>query len=1405
VLFIDGIDRVCPDQRGVINDILRAIESEERLARWKVLATSRDQGLEPYRTWFPPSLYCCTGIGDVPIGPFTDGEADALADKMPNLRPLLFGAAGVREIARRPFFAAVLGRSFPDGTPSPQTEVDLIKAWWDRAGHDAPVEAVPLRQRALLDLAERGVRNLGKSIPARLLKDGTFAEVPGLKTDLVIRDHNGGASFSFTHDIFFEWVFYRHLIELGDEWKDALLEAGEPPLLGRVVGLLAQSMLGTRGRWSRGYRELEAGSLRRQWRREWLTAPPFSSSFAQGQQEFQALLSENDFALLEKLLVWFQAQHTIPSPLVLRYASAAVEGVDRVSIADLFSWPSDFESWRRLLDWLLPIAPCLPPRVIPHVLEVFGVWQNLLAEFRNERSAKIVQVASCWLVELETVEYAEELIFERGRCDGLQRVRWDGLGGEARKSLANSLRLLVMRSARSYPGPAKALFERAVANESMRRAVYGDLMTFTPTMVDVSTEAIVAVAKAEILEELPQDEADREEREHSERIERIARIRAIPENERTEAERDAIDHNFYSIGRDSYDLDDVGINRHQSYYYPPSALHEPFATLLARKPEAGLGLIRDIANHATKGWHQVQLIDRRRRGTPMPAKLEFPWGKQEFWGDWHVYNWFMGQLAPQPLECAFLALRFWAFKRIEAGWPTDEVVRSVLEGSQCYASLGLALVLALETYDASQTTFPAMTCQRLWAHDMTRVVQEPMRNVDLLGWEPQELSKLTGQQAKAQEFLESRASRRRDVRELAIRFALCGDKALRARFKAALAAFPDDLPYEVEEDRSNPAATAALKEKAERWAGLGDIGNYRKQETASDGYMITYNPPDALTPAQEERLKDTTTYLQAQRVIAWAMKSLNDNALDEAITLEAGVAFARLRESPTILDERVDVGEHAPQTTLSAVAAAAVRFGPPAGPDYDWAWGVLERVARMQEPKNQFSGSRIPWHPANHLIVALAHDRRSPTPRKDSARILLQLTAHPIEGVEQLAFSALFADRDEHIRWVAGQRAMDRSLYYRAEVSVDGHRDDAVGRKAHEASLVRALERLDESGDTPLSTIPPAWVKAKRTPRSRQSEDGTRWDDANPSFDAQFASKLLSMFPIEAWCESATYRPMFAKTLKEFCTWTAERLMPLWQAGRRRRSNRTGSNLFQWNRVLGDVLARAAPFFVVQDLRCDFLGPFLVNDDEGLKLLAPFFNMTVIRHVIDAPTIPDNTFDLLGDAVDRVIADPTFQPGRYRTGEVHGSDMPTLVRALLFVNFDKSSSGSARFANGDWSQVSRVMPIVTRLVKATGWSTFVMQTFMTLCERAGTQYPLDAFTEQASAVLAAIANAKGGWSGTMLPARIAGTVQRLADANFPLRLDQAQTLLRILDALIDLGDRRSASLEQTEAFKGVQG
>ena len=1395
ILFIDGIDRVRPDQKGIIIDILRTIETNDQLTNWKVLASSRDQGLEAYRTWFPPSFYRRTGIGDVSIGGFSDAEAKALAKEKPNLKRLLFGPAGVREIARRPFFAAVLAQNFPDDDATPQTEVDLISAWWARAGHDAPEEAVPQRQRALLDLAEKGVSNLGKNIPATMLKDPTFSQVAGLKADLLIHDHDGGASYSFTHDIFFEWVFFRQLIELGDDWTRGLIKAAQPPLLGRVVGLLAQNALGSSGKWSAGYRDLERQPLRPQWRREWLTAPPFTPAFAQGQQEFQALLAEKDYALLEKLLVWFQAQHTIPNPHILQNPTTAVEGVDRVGIADLLSWPSDFESWGRLLDWLLPLAPNLPEWVLPNVVEVFSVWQNALADIKNPRSAAIIEICSNWLIELEGVKYLEDPTFNHGR--------WNALGGEAQSSLVTALRITIMRSARTYPGPVLALFERAATNERMRGKAYSDLMGFTSTMADVSPEAVVAVSKAELMEELPQDRYDREKRGHREYAERLKRIRAIPENERTEDQKRTLQHMYFPIGSNSYDLEDVGIDRHLNYYYPPSALHEPFASLFAKKPEAALSLVRDLANHATKGWHQVQLLNRKHMGTPLPVTVEFSWGKQQFWGDWHVYSWFMGQLAPQPLECAFLSLSYWAFKQIEGGRQTDEVIRSVVEGNECYGVLGLALVLALETYDVSEATFPIVTCQRLWEHDIARVVQEPTRNLDLFGFGF--LSRLTGAKAKAKDFLDSRQSRKREVRELAMRFALSNDEGLCERFKEALARFPDNLPYEIEEYRCNLAATASLKENAERWAGLGDIKNYHKHATGADEVLISYEPPNPLTPAQEKRFAENATSLQEYRVIGWATKSLEANKLDDAVSLEDAIAFARNRDNATILVERNAAGEHLAQTTISAVAAVVIRFRSDAGADYDWAWDVMERVAVMTELKDTIPSSKIHWHPANYLVAALVHDRRSYAPRKVSVRRLFELTAHPLDDVAKFAFSCLFMDSDEHVRWVAAQLAMDLSLYYRFEINATGDREDKIDRSARKQSLARALKRLDQTTASPLTDVPPAWVKPKRPRRFGRSGEEGEWEDADPLFHAQCAAKLFPLLPVEAWCQSAVYKPMLEIMLKQLVSWTAERLMPSWRRERQWQAlDRSATELIEWNSVLGDLLARAAPFFETEFVRKEFLASFLTDDGKGLAVLAQFADMTVGRQVFDAPTIPANTFDLLNDCVERVVRDRVFDLNSYRAGEVHGYDLPKLIQALLFVAVEKEAPGAARFANGEWSQIGIVMPMVTQLVTGTGWSSYVMHKFLTLCERAGSAYPLDAFAVQANAILGSIANAKGSWAGTVLPARTAATVQSLADANFPLRADQAQELLKVLDALIELGDRRSVALEQAEAFRGVQ-
>ncbi|MCW2319155.1 hypothetical protein M2322_004724 [Rhodoblastus acidophilus] len=1388
ILFIDGIDRIRPDQQHIITDLIRAIESDPSLQSWKVLASSRDQGLEAYRAWFPRSFYSEEGMGSVSVKEFSEDEAELLAKSKPHLRRLLCSPSpAVEQIARRPFFASVLAKALPQEA-EPQTEVDLIDAWWLRAGHDAMPESVPQRQRALIDLAEQSVRNLGNGISVRYLKPETVEHLVALQADHILRMERGGAIVSFSHDIFFEWAFFRLLVDLGDQWPSALAAAGEPPLLGRVVGLLAQDALTETGRWTAGYAMLENPALRAQWRREWLTAPPFTNAFKNAIDEFSQRVEANDFALCEKLLVWFQAQHTVPSPIIMRSA-IKIEGVDPVQMADLFGWPSDGVAWGRLIDWIIERQTTLPARLVPQAIEVFSVWQNALADFKNNRSKCILATCSSWLIDLEAEIHTETYPRARGK--------WDVLGREAQKSLATGLRSLILRSARSYTEFAIALFERTTRDKQRLQSAFEELMGFTPIMAEVAPEAVEKAVEAKIMHELPQDAYDRRRREEAEQVELRKKIRAIPEEKRTRKQSMTLSSPHFPTSCSNFRWDDIGLEDHNHYFHPPSALHEPFASLLAKSPSVGLRLITKLTNHATTGWRQIQEFRRRECGTPIPVVLEFPWGRQQFWGDWHVFGWGLGMLGSELLRCAYLSLAYWAFKEIEKGRSTSDVIKQILEGSECYASLGLCLRLAIETFEVSEITLPIVTCQRLWEDDFSRFVHEPHKDIDLFGLGF--LTKLKGDKATAKAFLESREYRKHDVRVLAMHFAITSDTSLRDRFKKALEAFPENLPYTVEEERDSAARTTYLKEQAEFWSGLGNIENYRRYEMEGNQIAIGYEPPEPPSNAMQERASEATESLQHQRALTWAFKSLNEGKPTEGWTLANAIAFAKGHDHDDLFNERAGVGPHMIQSGVSAIAACVIRFGESDSQDRPWAWNVMERILKMREPSDSY-GSKIPWHPSFHLISALFHDRKSNAPRSDSSAGLTRLASHPNEDVQIMAFQALFMDPDAHVKWVAAHFAFDLAHYIDLIRDEDAfERDNTADREARKTALTKALHALGVKAENGFKLLPPAWVKDSERLRC----GGDYWGNPERCFDGQYAAKLFMHFPLEEWCRSDVYRPRIKALLVDLARWTAERLMPPWDDGKTRRDKET--NLFEWNRTLGTMLARALPFFDLQWVRENFVKPFSANEEEALRVLAPFAESIVTRHVLDAQDIPENALSVLDDFVQRVIDDEAFKPNGYRAGEIHGYNMENLIKALLFVNVDTECPGAARFVNGDWSNVAIIMPLVTKLVTAAGWSTFIMMNFLTLCERAAAFYPIDAFIEQTSAALKSIEYAKGSWVGTLLPARLAAVIQRLAETNYPLEVNRARGLLNLLDVLIDIGDRRSAALEQGEAFRRVQG
>jgi len=1404
VLCIDGIDRIKPSQRNIITDLLHTLETDPSLAHWKVLATSRDQGLEAFRTWIPVSFYRDMGIGDVSVSYLNDAEAEELAKAKPALRALLFGAPAVREIARRPFFASVLANGFAraemSGDTAPGSESELIAVWWHAGGHDSEEDTAFLRQRALLDLARAGADSLGKSIAVRELAPETINLIKALHHDHIVRWVEEGHNLSFTHDIFFEWAFFQLLIDAGEIWPQDLSAAGEPPLLARIVALLSQHVIAHSPDWAAVFRVLEAEDLRSHWKRAWLTGPPSSPQFLDHLDRFQSLLTEDNYMLFQKFLVWFQAEHTIPNPLVLNLPQADIDGASLLRMADLLGWPSDFATWKRILEWLSSLAPSLPARLVPTVIEIFSVWQNVFADVRNDISEQIIMLCGEWLIDLEHVTYRAHFSMDYG-C-------WQELANETRSAIESSLRITILRSARPLPDPAIAILDRALTNDRMRRKVYEELIGFSPTLSTVAPEKLATLARAELIKTLPMDEIEQERINSEQRYKLIKQIHDKPEEERSEREHKILSAPTFIRGAKTYDLNDLSINKYSHSYFPISPLHEPFGSLLKTAPDLGRALVRDLANHAMEAWLQIHEINKRSLGTPIPIEIDFPWGRQKFWGDWRVYNWFKGQFAPQPLECAFLALAYWAHQQLDSGRDVDEIIRDVVDGHECCAVLGIAISLALETMHASETVLPLATCQWLWHADLARKTQENDAEIDPFGLNVNQ--RLSADKVAAISYLRKRKSRFREVRDLAFVFALHEDDRFRKKFKVALAAFPDQLPYMFEEEHANEGRRQSLLETARIWAGWGNAENYRASDLPADPEkkIIEYQAPQPLPDAVQDRLTTNTLSIQDYTVMAWATKSLEAGALEPNIDFAAALDHVQSRETPDLFDVIGEPGLGAHQSAISSTAALVVRFGGVSDNNTAWAWDILARVETMVEPEGRWAGSNNPWHPGLHLVSALLHDLRQDAPREDSAERLLRLALHPHNQVAISTVAALLSlhDRDHNLAWAAAGLASDLFIAHAAEMDDKGTRDTSENEAARYTALETALTRYAARQIEPFTAPPPAWVHAP--PRHRFTTDYNSeelvWREPDVFFNHYVAEKIIRAFPVETWCASSDFKFLFLNYLDQLAAWTVSKLASNWRDGDNRSHGRDHIDLDYWPMQLADLVARMASCLPSDTIINRYLKSFSdAPNDAGLAVIAYFAEMTTCRHVYDADTVSDGTIALLDYCLERLLSDHAFNIESHRAGDVHGFELPRLIKSLFFVSVE-NATGAMRFANGDWTDLPRVMPLIDKLVRRAGWAPFVMDTFLTMCERAGAAYPIDAFAGQAIAALSTLQDACASWTGLMHPARLSGIVQVLADANYPLTTDQSRYLLIVLDALIDLGDRRSAALEQSETFRNTQ-
>lgn len=486
----------------------------------------------------------------------------------------------------------------------------------------------------------------------------------------------------------------------GQQWLDVIRQVGEPPVLGRVVELLSQAELKEGQVWHAHLAQLEAvGDVRSQWLRAWMLGPFGLPDFDSHETTYNEAMLATGSKRVSKLVVWYQAEKTKPNPLALdadRFPD--IDLAQRLRFADALALPSDIAQWRRLCVWLVKHIEQISVATRPEMLSVFEVWQNVAAEVENPVSTLILRLVNAWLTDIQARFHAHKFPRDYGEWDDLE----DGVAEE----LESRLRSTLLRAGRAYPAQVKEYLTALQSLERVPRGAVKEVIDYSAVLSDSCAHELVNFILHFMIGPLPEEQMRRAQgRSHG--------------------------YSPHSQDWQSLSIDD------QHAYFPCAPTRQPFPSLFAAAPDEARRLVRDLANHATTAWRQLQSLDWKHRARPLPLTLIFPWGEQTFWGASQQFLWSRGIWGSHAVGSGLMALEDWAFREIESGRSVDEVLRSVLEGHTSVGALGVACAVTVETQYHSEVTLPLLTSQRLWKWDIERnVLDMGSHSSNLIGFQP---------------------------------------------------------------------------------------------------------------------------------------------------------------------------------------------------------------------------------------------------------------------------------------------------------------------------------------------------------------------------------------------------------------------------------------------------------------------------------------------------------------------------------------------------------------------------------------------------------------------------------------------------------------------------------------------
>ncbi len=1401
ILFIDGIDRIGTEHRGVILDLLRTINLPE-CEQWRCIATIRDSGLELFKSWLP--IDDANALHLVSVKNFSDPECEEIADAIPRLRPLVFGTTHVQEIARRPFFANVLAKQSASTRTSngvvPASEAALLLDWWKFGAYCTEATHIAKRQMALLDIAKKAAANYERTVSITALSNTTADMLDELIHDQMIR-RDGHTHYTFSHDVFFEWSYCFVLESLRNDWLNAISDAGEPPVLARTVELLSQvTIADSFDKWSQQLSQVVSSKLRTQWTRAWLFGAFGVDRSQEVNNRLEAALFEGSGEMLRKLFVWLQAEKTIANPNIINASNIGENLQDQIATAEMYAWPSDFRLWAQVIYWTLDRRQRIPSTTTSSFVQVLMVWQNACFQFENPVSKRIVATAIEWLTSLDDPPE------NRSTSSAASPM---SVGHRALEKLESELRLLVLRASASYPDEAGSYLTSVATTERIKRDEFSEIQTLSFLLAQTLPETLCLCVKKALLEPLPKAQIKHQEESNQRQIAYQEKLRRKPKEEWTQLERMSSTNIVFSPSLRSDEWHDLCIRDHGfGEFFPASPLREPFYSLFQHAPQHALAITKTLVQHAVTAWREMLEIPGRHQGIPIPIRLTFPWGEAEFWGDDRHYMWHRGVQAAYPLCSALMALEHWAFAEVERGRERDEVLKDVLLENPAISALGIAAAICLEHEKPSPVSFALLSSQRLWKLDIDRFVSDRSSTANLIGF-----SKRTdAAHHKAVSDSNARACRRTELRALLIPHLINSDRETREALAKAIRNFPNSLPFAYEHERNDSDTVHALTRTSEIWAQLGIVENYSviHNAPAEGQFSIVHNNPLLDTPELQQSFAETNSSMEVMNLAARSASAIEHQTKVELAALLTEVGTAKKYESKFFSSPSTSNQVGLPIAgAIVTTAALCVRELPDTkSEEFFWALKIIQ-FAEQNVPKTlgPWLDDMLPMFDVQ-AALAIAYGaliRRGVATPTDRER-LLTLCASNNYKVALEAIKEVFgcAETDPALVWEVLELSFqiaDIDLSWE-QIHDESRRHEIVDDVETLVSV--SLKKItSKSTPTVVSTLE-ATLQANEERRGSEKtlRVGETYPRQSKAHEWRWGTieEILRLLTVEQLLNGEENSRTLHDLLSRLLDWTIVQLtLDDDQDGSR--SARDKHREFRaWNSTLGALIARSSINGSIEHFDERYLSKIRTLTGENLtSLLATVVTVAVMR-IHDDKVVPKNALKLLDTCVDELIAQGAFKQDWRKEGKIYDDALRSVVKDSLMVSVEHAGAAS-RFSNSDWSEIDLILPVVDKVVGAASWAVDTASAFISLCERAGEHCPTAFFEKHAIDLLAI--NGASDWVGLTLPHRFAALVQRHAE-RAGLNADSKIELLRILDYLVDIGDRRSAALQLSPEFKNVR-